>query len=943
MRSKLFTILCVVVLAPFAGFAQDPLDPGVVDTFRFMPTTLVVGESRPVDIWFWNDETITAFQNVFTVASGDGGFARVDSLVFAGRLGDPSMLNDRTVNLDVVDGVSTDTIIVLALKSARGNNLVAGEGVLYQLYMTGLVPGEIILDSLHWIESINLDFVVGDGQFTLFHPYFRPATLQVVEETAPLVLSLPSQQEPVTIGDMVGFSVAGPSAPSDSAIVTLTSLTLVDDDSHFAQTSPIVSGTNPLEFDWTPGAQDIGIWKASFEVSGSQNRTTSGQVQIQVVASEDYLVQFTSNALDNTEQALGMTHGDCDGDGRPEVVVAGSGWPNSYAVYEFQNDLEEVSSVYDGYHKRGPQLGYFNDDDTLDLVMYSTFGLLTYYGNGDNTFTKVQTYDDPTASGYSTDFFDFDGNGHLDLVASDEDGFVIYPGAAGGTFLQEIQYLTEDSALSVTSADFNGDGWDDVAVGTVSGLEIFLHDGQDSLISTFVYTQTFGARDIQVTNQGSDVNNDGRFDLCLSTPSIGGANSDLMLYLGNADGSFGQHLVRTVNGQIFANCLGDFNNDTDLDIAYVNGTKKYVGILFGDGTGAFANELRYPVPSFTPFMLDAMDIDTDGDIDVVVSSYQIYDTAVMYCYLNQTDPGMLAKRFEVRATDKARLEITAPDGARLDELKQVIPASAYYERSLNGNSALDIMTSISVIEPGGYLLTVEPRANDLESDNFSLSYQVNSDQYSIAREIPLPVDGYRFMVYPDGASPIQPALGAYVASPSPHFSWPNSGTVLFQLAIDPTFATIIDSATVTGGSYTTDLSLADDSTCYYWRVVEGQGAEAMSGFNSFTIVPVPTGADDEGNSGLPTEYVLYPNYPNPFNPSTTIMYDLPRAGHVKLEVYNILGQEIVTLVDAVQSAGSKQIVWNGRDAQNNPVTTGVYLYRLTAANFQAVGKMLLLK
>jgi hypothetical protein len=832
----------------------------------------------------------------------------------------------------------------MAAKAANGNRLVAGEGVLYRLYMTGLVAGQLEIDSLQWLDIINIDFVVTvNMDFFSIHPYFQPTILSVVEASTPPAIVLPASPEPIAAGGVMNFQVSGSSGQTDSLVISLTSLAWADDDSHTSQVSPTLSGSNPLTFNWQPGAQDIGIWQATFEASDGLGGVTTGTVTMQVVSSEDYLVNFAVQESPNSAEALGLAHGDCDGDGAPEVIAAGTGIPHSYAVYEFESAFSETYTYYDGFNKRSPQFCYLNGDDTLDVIMNSWSGPKSFLGVGDNSFTPEEEYEATDILGYSSSLMNFDGNDYLDLVTNRQDGFTVFPGGPGGTFVNEIMYLTEDSALSVSAADFNGDGWDDVAVGTIAGLEIFLHDGVDSLVLSSSYSQTFGTRDIQVTNQGSDINNDGRFDLCLSTPSIGGTTSQLMVYLGNADGSFDQHLVRTVDGQIFANTVGDFNNDTHLDIAYVNGAKKYVGILFGDGTGEFENELRYPVPSFTPFVLDCADMDIDGDMDLVVSAYQIYDTAVMFCYLNQTDPLMLSAKFEVRAQDNARLEITAPGGAKLDETKQVMPASAFYKRSLNHNSALDAMTVSSVVEPGGYQLRVTPRPNLSANTPFSLCYQVNEKKFAIARDLAIPQGGYVFTVYPDGNSPIEPVLGAYVASPSPNFSWPDVGAMRFELAADPAFSSLLDSATVSGGNCTTSQILNDDSVTYYWRVYPVGGARIAAGFNSFVSVKVPTDAGDDGRPELPTKFALHPNYPNPFNPSTTIAYDLPVASQVTLQVYNLLGQQVATLVNGLESAGAKSVVWDGRDESGNPVTTGVYFYQLTAGSFKAGGKMLMLK
>jgi hypothetical protein len=99
-----------------------------------------------------------------------------------------------------------------------------------------------------------------------------------------------------------------------------------------------------------------------------------------------------------------------------------------------------------------------------------------------------------------------------------------------------------------------------------------------------------------------------------------------------------------------------------------------------------------------------------------------------------------------------------------------------------------------------------------------------------------------------------------------------------------------------------------------------------------------------GQSDLPKQFALLQNYPNPFNPSTTIRYDLPVKSNVRLTVYTILGQEVISLVDGIQEAGFKSVQWDGISA-----SSGVYFYRITvsgiddARQFVGTGKMILVK
>jgi len=105
---------------------------------------------------------------------------------------------------------------------------------------------------------------------------------------------------------------------------------------------------------------------------------------------------------------------------------------------------------------------------------------------------------------------------------------------------------------------------------------------------------------------------------------------------------------------------------------------------------------------------------------------------------------------------------------------------------------------------------------------------------------------------------------------------------------------------------------------------------------SVTILP-PADVDDEF-FGVPKTLELKQNFPNPFNPVTTIAYSVPERSHVRLKVYNILGQEVATLVDRMQNAGEHQVAW---EASNQ--ASGVYFYRLSFQNKVLTKKMALLK
>ena len=94
---------------------------------------------------------------------------------------------------------------------------------------------------------------------------------------------------------------------------------------------------------------------------------------------------------------------------------------------------------------------------------------------------------------------------------------------------------------------------------------------------------------------------------------------------------------------------------------------------------------------------------------------------------------------------------------------------------------------------------------------------------------------------------------------------------------------------------------------------------------------------------IPEQFVLYPNYPNPFNPVTTIRYDLPDDAHVVLAIHDLMGRDVITLVDGPKTAGSRFIQWNARDKQGRAVSAGLYLYTILAGQYTKTNKMVLIK
>jgi hypothetical protein len=149
---------------------------------------------------------------------------------------------------------------------------------------------------------------------------------------------------------------------------------------------------------------------------------------------------------------------------------------------------------------------------------------------------------------------------------------------------------------------------------------------------------------------------------------------------------------------------------------------------------------------------------------------------------------------------------------------------------------------------------------------------------------------------------------------------------------------------VLGAEY---YNTADSGLIAYWRFDEAEGETAYDrsiyGNHGeirgaiFTDMTAPLSIANY-TAIQPGKFQLFQNYPNPFNPSTTIEFTIPKTEFVTVKIYNLLGQEVTTLVSQTLKAGFYNYGWNASD-----LSSGIYYYTLTAGEFQDVKKMVLLR
>lgn len=142
---------------------------------------------------------------------------------------------------------------------------------------------------------------------------------------------------------------------------------------------------------------------------------------------------------------------------------------------------------------------------------------------------------------------------------------------------------------------------------------------------------------------------------------------------------------------------------------------------------------------------------------------------------------------------------------------------------------------------------------------------------------------------------------------------------------------------------TTIIPVGDTSRLVFLDCTVGQAETLDVVFEPGWLGPSWVREVDFEGADLPQEFALRQNYPNPFNPTTVIRFALPEDGRVKIEIFNVLGQKITTLVDQYLTAGYKETGWDGKDSKGRAVGSGIYFYRIWTEKFTDVRKMVLLK
>ena len=302
-------------------------------------------------------------------------------------------------------------------------------------------------------------------------------------------------------------------------------------------------------------------------------------------------------------------------------------------------------------------------------------------------------------------------------------------------------------------------------------------------------------------------------------------------------------------------------------------------------------------------------------------------------------------------TEIATIEHNTSD-ALYNSLTQV--DSDTYVLAYSGPNEDGYISTFTISSNGSSITEVDEIEHDTDKGRHNSIVQIDSDTYALAYE-GLNSDGFikTFSVLSDGALPVELTsfelletrndgitlqwvteseinnLGFNLDRKTPITDWSQIASYVTHPALQgqgsvshQTIYTFTDNTVYEDESYDYRLSDVD-----YDGNVEYHSLQLM-GLTS---------------SNVPEQFILYPNYPNPFNPVTTIRYDLSKESFVDITIYDMLGNVVHNLVNTSESPGYKSVQWNARDKQGRAVSAGLYLYTIRAGQYSKTNKMVLLK
>jgi len=579
---------------------------------------------------------------------------------------------------------------------------------------------------------------------------------------------------------------------------------------------------------------------------------------------------------------------------------------------------------------------------------------------------------------------DLDGDIHNDLAVANwySGDLSVLLNNGDGTFATAVNYPISTCANSVCAADLNDNGYKDLVVTSdrfLSNVAVLMNNGDGTFMDAVFYTSSKGPASVTA----DDMDRDGDIDLVVANE--GGENVSVLN--NNGDGTFSEAVNYAAGNNPYWHCTGDFDQDGDSDVAVANIDGHDVSILMNAGDGSLEPKISYPANS-TPNFISCADLDHDDDIDLMVTNGKAGITSIL---MNEGDGTFAAPISYAVGLDPSSVQPVDLDLDGNVDLAVTIASDSISILMNSGGGEFSL--------PSCYAIGDNPRSlcvSDIDNDNDSdlIAALFSEGSVAILRNCQLePLIHISLDIKPGSCpNPLNLNFTAHgqtevvsgsnmaakadpgVRTPKPVLPVAILGTDDFDAAdIDPASVMLEGVPAVRWAIEDVSTPVGDDAaacectdagpdgfadlTVKFYRIDivssldEVQDGDTVTltltgelydgtpiqGFDCVIINGNTAERSIQSEQTIP-EHFFTACFPNPFNPATEISFALPEASHLKLDIYNVMGRKVSTLVNEHRDAGHHTVRWDGSVA-----ASGVYFYRIEAGSFVESKKMILLK